>query len=86
MLRSKLMDRFTLYMSNLLPVATETGTDPHQIPFGHATGWTFASQMTKMETLRPERTFGTVLRGLQVCGWKVTDPTSIGFIYARPTT
>ena len=84
--RLGMIDRFTLYMSNLLPTATETGTDPHQIPFGHATGFTFASQMTKMETLRAESTFGTILRGLQVSGWKVTDPTAIGFVYARPTT
>ena len=80
--RLGMIDRFTLYMSNLLPTATEAGTDPHEIPFGHSTGFTFASQMTKMETLRAESTFGTILRGLQVCGWKVTDSTAIGKIYA----
>ena len=44
---------------------------------GHAHGLTFASQMTKMETLRSESTFGTLMRGLQVFGWKVLDGTAL---------
>lgn len=86
MLFSKQMDRFTLYVSNLLPEGTETGKNPHHIPFGHSTGLTFASQVTKMETLRAESTFGTLLRGLQVYGRKVTDGTAIGELYARNST
>lgn len=84
--RLGMIDRFTLYVSNLLPEGTETGKNPHHIPFGHATGLTFASQVTKMETLRAESTFGTLLRGLQVYGRKVTDDTAIGEIYGRNST
>jgi hypothetical protein len=35
-------------------------------------GLTFASQMTNMETLRSTTTFGDIIRGLQVYGYKVT--------------
>ena len=34
-------------------------------------GFTFASQMTNMETLRSTTTFGNIIRGLQVYGYKV---------------
>jgi hypothetical protein len=34
-------------------------------------GFTFASQMTNMETIRAESTFGNIIRGLQVYGYKV---------------
>ena len=40
---------------------------------GHAHGLTFASQITKVETLRSELTFGQILRGLQVYGYQVVD-------------
>jgi hypothetical protein len=67
------IERFTVYMSNLLPV--DTGVV--DVLAGHSHGLTFASQLTKVETLRGESTFGTYLRGLQVYGYKVTDGTAI---------
>ena len=42
-------------------------------------GLTFASQMTKVETLRSESTFGTLMRGLQVWGFQVINPTIVGY-------
>lgn len=78
--RLGMIDRFTLYSSNLLPYNT---TDTaHSIFFGHSHGLTFASQLTKVETLRAESTFGTLLRGLQVFGFKVVDGTALGILYA----
>lgn len=71
--RLGMIDRFTLYASNLLPVSGAETT----IFAGHSHGMTFASQLTKMETIRAERTFGTIMRGLQVYGAKVTDGTAI---------
>lgn len=76
--RLGVIDRFTLYMSNLLP----TNTGSYAIYAGHAHGFTFASQLTKMETLRAETTFGTIMRGLQIFGWKVVDGTAIAKAYA----
>lgn len=78
--RLGMIDRFTLYASNLLPYnASDTA---HSILFGHSHGLTFASQLTKVETLRAESTFGTILRGLQVFGYKVVDGTALGVLYA----
>jgi len=71
--RLGMIDRFTVYMSNLLPVTALVT----EIFAGHSHGLTFASQLTKVETLRGESTFGTYLRGLQVYGYKVTDGTAI---------
>jgi len=80
--RLGMIDRFTLYVSNLLPKGAITGPPALAagegiIYAGHAHGLTFASQVSKVETLRSEFTFGTLLRGLQVYGYKVVDPVAI---------
>lgn len=73
--RVGMVDRFTIYSSNLLPhgVAGGLAASEWVVYAGHAHALTFASQMTKMETLRSESTFGTLMRGLQVYGYKVLD-------------
>lgn len=77
--RLGMVDRFTIYSSNLLPSGVAGGLAAGEFGAfaGHAHGLTFASQMTKMETLRSESTFGTLMRGLQVFGWKVLDGTAL---------
>jgi hypothetical protein len=77
--RLGMVDRFTIYTSNLLPTGVAGGlaATEYVIYAGHAHGLTFASQVSKVETLRSEQTFGTVLRGLQVFGYKVIDGTAI---------
>ncbi len=77
--RLGMVDRFTLYTSNLLPFGVAAGVLAGEfvIYAGHQHGLTFASQMTKMETLRSEMTFGQIMRGLQVYGSKVLDGTAI---------
>jgi hypothetical protein len=74
-----MVDRFTIYVSNLLPagVAGGVAAGEYLVYAGHKNGLTFASQMTKVETLRSESTFGTLLRGLQVYGLGVIDGTAI---------
>ena len=73
--RLGMIDRFTIYASNLLPngVAGGLAAGEWVIYAGHAHGLTFASQMTEMETMRSEFTFGNIMRGLQVFGYKVLD-------------
>jgi hypothetical protein len=76
--RLGMIDRFTLYVSNLLPHGPVTGppalaAGEWVFYAGHAHGLTFASQISKVETLRSEMTFGTLLRGLQIYGYKVID-------------
>lgn len=73
------IDRFTIYASNLLPngVAAGLAAGEWVIFAGHAHGLTFASQLTNVETIRSERTFGEILRGLQVYGRQVLDNKAI---------
>jgi len=77
--RLGMVDRFTIYSSNLLPSGVAAGLVAGEwaIYAGHAHGLTFATQMTKMETLRSESTFGTLMRGLQVYGYGVLDSTAL---------
>jgi hypothetical protein len=77
--RLGMIDRFTIYSSNLLPKGAITGLASGEwvIYAGHAHANTFASQFTNLETLRAETTFGTLLRGLQIWGQKVVDPTAL---------
>lgn len=80
--RLGMVDRFTIYVSNLLPRGVITGPPAlaaGETVFyaGHSHGLTFASQVSKVETLRSEHTFGQILRGLQVYGYKVVDPVAI---------
>lgn len=80
------IDRFTVYSSNLLPTTGSTaGGDGTQIMAGHAHGLTFASQLSKVETLRAESTFGQIMRGLQVYGRKVVDGTALTVASVRPS-
>lgn len=76
--RIGMIDRFEIYASNLLPL--ETG-QPMAIACTPQ-ALTFASQMTKMETLRSQDTFGSLMRGLQVYGSKIVNPRlmTLGFI------
>ena len=80
--RLGMIDRFTLYSSNLLPTAVEGSATAFRIFAGHPHGLTFASQITKMETIRSERSFSNLMRGLQVYGFKVLDGTAVAELYA----
>jgi hypothetical protein len=71
--RLGMIDRFTVYMSHNLSVSS----GKFSIIAGHKMGFTFASQMTNMETIRSETTFGNIIRGLQVYGYKVVKPEAL---------
>lgn len=68
--RIGVIDRFEIYTSNLLP-AVGSGTGVFAI---HPKALSFATQLTKTETMRSESTFGSLMRGLMVYGRKVTLP------------
>jgi len=80
--RIGMIDRFMLYSSNLLPTAAEGAATATTFFAGHPHGLTFASQVSKVETLRSELTFGNILRGLQVVGSKVLDGIALTELYA----
>jgi hypothetical protein len=71
--RLGMIDRFTLYVSHNLNVSSGKTS----LIAGHKMGFTFASQMTEMETLRAESTFGNIVRGLQVYGYKVVKSEAL---------
>jgi hypothetical protein len=80
--RLGMIDRFTMYSSNLLPTATEGTASAFRVFAGHPHGLTFASQITKLEQMRSERSFSTLMRGLQVYGNKVLDGIALTELYA----
>lgn len=71
--RLGMIDRFTVYVSHNLNVSS----GKFSIVAGHKMGFTFASQMTNMETIRSESTFGNIIRGLQVYGYQVVKPEAL---------
>lgn len=82
-----MIDRFTVYVSNQLPTAL-AGQDffgnaqagalkRGAILAGHTEAITFATQYSKMETLRNTNDFGDLVRGLQVYGYRTVQPTAL---------
>jgi len=81
------IDRFTIYVSNLLPVA-QAGQDFFGNTLGSAlkrtaiyagskTAITFASQIAKVEALQNPNDFGTLVRGLNVYGYSTILPQAL---------
>lgn len=79
--RVGMVDRFTIYQSNNLPKVNDGGNSAFYFMGGIDNGLTFASQLTKTESLRAESTFGNIMRGLQVYGYKVIDGRSLTAAY-----
>ncbi len=86
------ISHFTVYVSNQLPTAA-AGQDfsgnaqggalkRRAILAGQKSAIAFASQMTKMETLRNPNDFGDLVRGLQVYGYKVVKPEALVLLLA----
>jgi hypothetical protein len=77
--RLGMVDRFTIYVSNLLPggVAAGLAAGEWVVLAGTQHALTFASQINKVQSLDSEMTFGRLLRGLQVFGYKVLDGTAL---------
>lgn len=79
--RIGMIDRFTLYVNNNLTVSTDGANQVTNMYFGTRDSVCFASQFTKMETLRAQTTFGNIVRGLKVFGYKTTKPEALGLLY-----
>lgn len=82
--RVGMVDRFTIYNSNLLPTYTDGSDTTTHLIAGTKAGLTFATQLTKTETLRAESTFGEIMRGLMVYGSKVIKPEALAAAYVKP--
>ena len=91
-----MIDRFTVYVSNLVPrgasgktwMNPNTGTDAtstnavkrHAVIAGHKSAITFASQIAKVESLQNPNDFGTLVRGLNVYGSQVAQPKGLALL------
>jgi hypothetical protein len=69
-----MIDRFMVYVSNNLP---KTADGDSYLMAGTKDAITFASQMTNVETLRAQSTFGNIVRGLNVYGFNVIKPEAL---------
>jgi len=89
-----MIDRFTLYTSNNITKITDLGSDAAAGGTGGAadqSAWhflagtrdaiSFASQITNVETLRAQSTFGNIVRGLNVYGYSVVKPEALVDLY-----
>lgn len=79
--RIGMIDRFTIYMSNQITRTTEGSNTAFHMFAGHKMGLTFATQMTELESLRVESTFGNTIRGLQVYGFQIVKSEVITRLY-----
>ena len=91
-----MIDRFTVYVSNLVPrgavgktyLNPNTGTDAvlsnalkrHAVLAGHKSAITFASQIAKVESLQNPNDFGTLVRGLNVYGTQVAQTNGLALL------
>lgn len=78
--RLGMIDRTTLYVNNNLKWTG--GDSAHHILAGTRDAVCFASQFTKMESMRSQLTFGNIVRGLQVYGFETTQPEALFRLYA----
>lgn len=80
-----MIDRFTLYMSNNVHSAAGTGGQTGEtcwdVLAGHKSAITFANQIVKVQNVTSERTFASLVRGLNVYGYKVVVPTALAHLY-----
>jgi hypothetical protein len=86
------IDRFDVYVSNLLPkaaagqdyfgVALGSALKRHAMYAGHKSAWTFASQINKVESIPNPSDFGQLVRGLVIYGRKVVKPEGVVLVQA----
>lgn len=87
------IDRFDIYVSNLLPAAAAgqnytggaaAGTvKRHVIIAGHRAAMTFASQINKVESIPNPNDFGTLVRGLMIYGRKTVKPEALTYAVVK---
>lgn len=76
------VDNMVVYVSNLLPKFTDGSVTPNVIYAGHPYAVTFATQYKVTEEFRSQLTFGTIMRSLQVYGFKTIKPEALAAAYA----
>lgn len=73
---------FDIYASNNYTGVTDGAMTCWNVVYGHKNALTFASQLVKNRTFPDPDSFATIMDGLQVYGYEVVDPASLGVCYA----
>ncbi|MBI9090719.1 MAG: hypothetical protein JEZ12_15995 [Desulfobacterium sp.] len=81
--RTGMIDRFEIFNSNNIIPVTEGSVKCYNSIFGHKSALTFASQLTENELIPNPNDFGKLMRGLQVYGYEVIHPESMGTLYCK---
>lgn len=71
------LDRFTVYTSNNVLKTVNGTANEHTVFAGTKDAITFASQISKVESLRSPSTFGDLVRGLNVYGYQAVKPEAL---------
>lgn len=79
--RVGMIDRLTLYGSNLLSSVVDGSDRVWNAVAAHKMATTWAAQITQTETGKSESTFGSYVRGLSVYGYKVLNPEALVHAY-----
>lgn len=87
------IDRFDIYVSNLMPVAAvakdfagatlTSAIKRHAIIAGHKSALTFASQINKVESIPNPNDFGTLVRGLMIYGRKTVKAEALTYALVK---
>lgn len=72
-----------IYKNNLVTSGTDGSYTAWNIPFGQKTAFAFVSQLTKVETYRPENGFTDAMKGLNVYGYGTLQEKALGHLYVR---
>jgi len=81
--RLGMIDKFTIYSSNLIDTATDGADKVYNMIFGHKSALTFASSLVEHDTIANPKGFGVLNRGLPVYGYKTVKDTAMGHVYAK---
>jgi hypothetical protein len=74
-----------VYVSNNLPDTSTTSNSNYAVIAGAKMASSFALQLSKVDTLKMESTFGEKWRTLWVWGRKVARPEGVSTMYCRPS-
>jgi len=75
--RLGIVDRFTIYQSNLIKRTTNNGKNAFEVFACHKCAGTFAAQITENKVQEPVDTFGWISKGLMVYGREVLKPEAL---------
>jgi hypothetical protein len=77
-------DDFIIYQSNNIKGVSNAGVKSYACPFGHPAGLTWASQFIDTDAVKLVNQIGTGVYSVCAYGFKVTEPSYLGSVYATP--